>query len=523
MATPSPQSTVRCEDGTEIPFEWAYDDAPQYEWMRDRAHWPGPVPHMEHAIRQMGPPGGDRAWREVDMEPLAPFRRFQMVGPFMYARMTPYEPEHMARIGARYQEVARQYGGIQGFWERFCEPRIIAATNEIAAMPPDASLQTAAETWMYGFHQTFTSAAMLSEAQMRLMVLLAGEHGSDSMLLSYEATQGGDNASQDIDREIAALAEQARSTPSVARIVTSEGDDALVVLRSEPAARTFIDAFDALIARHGMRSLGWACQLPTWAERPEAPLALVRAQLESPPVTQEEMHAKSAAARAAATDRVLASLPADKHEAFKGIVREMEGYVPVREGRAYRQMLITGAMRLFLLRIGASLVDAGRVAAADDIFFLQPDDLAGTGSLHDTAAARRAEWERWSTLKLPMFIGTPGFFQQTASEAIAAWRGQPASRGVVTGTARILAGPEEGHRLSHGEILVCEMTTPAWTPLFAIAGGIVTETGGALSHPAITAREYGIPAVVALDSARSKIRDGQTITVNGGTGEVTLG
>ena len=73
-----------------------------------------------------------------------------------------------------------------------------------------------------------------------------------------------------------------------------------------------------------------------------------------------------------------------------------------------------------------------------------------------------------------------------------------------------------------GDVLVCVMTTPSWTPLFAIAAGIITETGGALSHPAITAREYGIPAVVAVKDATARIRDGQVVTIDGGKGVVSL-
>jgi pyruvate,water dikinase len=85
---------------------------------------------------------------------------------------------------------------------------------------------------------------------------------------------------------------------------------------------------------------------------------------------------------------------------------------------------------------------------------------------------------------------------------------------------RVLRNPEEGSKLQRGDILVTSMTTPAWTPLFAIAGGIITETGGALSHPAITAREYGIPAVVALDGATTRFKDGQIVTMDGGAGTV---
>ena len=127
-----------------------------------------------------------------------------------------------------------------------------------------------------------------------------------------------------------------------------------------------------------------------------------------------------------------------------------------------------------------------------------------------------------SRLDPPSVIGTPGEVTAEVEMKRAALRGSAASRGQVTGTARILRSPDEGSKLQPGDILVCVMTTPAWTPLFAIAGGIVTETGGALSHPAITAREYGIPAVVALEGATTRIQDGQTITLDGSAGTVAI-
>ena len=93
----------------------------------------------------------------------------------------------------------------------------------------------------------------------------------------------------------------------------------------------------------------------------------------------------------------------------------------------------------------------------------------------------------------------------------------------MTAPVRVLRSLDEAARLQQGEILVCQMTTPAWTPLFAIAAGVITETGGALSHPAITAREYGIPAVTALADAMEKLRDGEVVTVDGLAGTVVVG
>jgi pyruvate,water dikinase len=178
-------------------------------------------------------------------------------------------------------------------------------------------------------------------------------------------------------------------------------------------------------------------------------------------------------------------------------------------------------MRGLLLRAGDALVREGRIERAVDIFFVTPDDITGGGDLRARVDAGREEWERARTIAPAPFIGTEGESSAKAAEKRAELKGSPASRGTVTAPVRILRSPEEGAKLQRGDILVTAMTTPAWTPLFAIAGGIITETGGALSHPAITAREYGIPAVVALEGATSRFKDGDIVTVDGTAGTVT--
>lgn len=516
-------TSIRCDDGTEIPFEWAYADAPAYEWMRDRSHWPQPATPMERWTSDKGWPGADRAWDEINMVPPPMFYRFQLVGPFMYARMTMNSPERMAEIVPRYIEVSKEYGGALAFWLRYCEPRIARSCGELAAMGPGADLAAAAELAQYGFHQTFTSLTSLGIASLRLGAMLTAAGVENPELTALEVTQGGDNATQAIDGEIWELAELARATPAVARVLASENEDHLQTLRGEPAAREFLEAFDALIARHGRRSQGWALTDETWEECPEAALALVRAQVQAERVSPEDMRARSERRRTEATERVLGALPAEKHDEFRSILKLLDGYVAIREGRAYWQMTVAGQLRALLLRCGADLVRNGRIEKAEDILFLTPDDFTrdATSDLRGRVAEARAERERWLRVVPPFIIGTPGDTFADAEQKRKELRGSPASRGVVVGRARILQSPEEGSRLQPGDILVCVMTTPSWTPLFAIAGGIVTETGGALSHPAITAREYGIPAVVALREATTRFRDGQMIRVDGGAGTVS--
>jgi pyruvate,water dikinase len=122
-----------------------------------------------------------------------------------------------------------------------------------------------------------------------------------------------------------------------------------------------------------------------------------------------------------------------------------------------------------------------------------------------------------------MGVKTDAFIAMSAEEQTGGvLKGVAASPGQVTATARVLLGPEDFEQMTPGDILVAEITTPAWTPLLAMAAGVVTDVGGPLSHGSIVAREYGIPAVLGTGVATDRIRSGQLITVDGSAGQVTF-
>jgi len=128
------------------------------------------------------------------------------------------------------------------------------------------------------------------------------------------------------------------------------------------------------------------------------------------------------------------------------------------------------------------------------------------------------------TLRDGQAIAVEGAAHPAADEPLATgqFRGIAGSPGTVTGTARLVRGPEDFGKLKSGEILIAPLTNPVWTPLFAIAGGMVTEIGGILSHGAIVAREYGLPAVMGVAGATTAIVEGRRVTVDGNRGIVTL-
>ncbi|MGH7621969.1 MAG: hypothetical protein ACREMU_06480, partial [Gemmatimonadaceae bacterium] len=364
------------ERGADVPIEWVYPGAEACEWVHDSEHWPAPLVPMELWLHKHWPSGLDRAWAEVGMEPPAVFYRLQYAGPFLYTRETPYGSERMMRAGLRYRDVAREHGGALTFWREYCRPRIEAVCREVAAAGDDAELRHIADLWAYGFHQTFTSLALLFEANMRLTAMLTAAGGDAGALAALEVIQGGANATQAIDDEIWGLADLARRTPAVETALRRDtAPDELAALRREPKAGPFIAAFDALIERHGSRAQGWDLMQRTWRESPASVLALIRARLNIEGPSPEVAAAASAARRHAATQRALSILPPDGHAEFSKTLARLDGYVGIREDRAYCQMVLSGEVRSLLLRIGARLMSSGRTERADDVFFLEPHEI----------------------------------------------------------------------------------------------------------------------------------------------------
>ena len=199
----------------------------------------------------------------------------------------------------------------------------------------------------------------------------------------------------------------------------------------------------------------------------------------------------------------------------------------LREMPKYLLVLALAGARAELVTIGRHLAAQGRVAQADDVFFL---DLRDVRAALDGADQRVLVRERRETYAqemrrrhLPRLLLSDGTEPEAASVPAAdgALRGTPASAGTVTAAARVVLDPAGAH-LEPGEVLVVPSTDPGWTPLFLTAGGLVMEMGGANSHGAVVAREYGIPAVVGVPDATSRIATGQRVRVDGTSGLVIV-
>ncbi|MCG8926506.1 PEP/pyruvate-binding domain-containing protein [Lentzea sp. CC55] len=319
--------------------------------------------------------------------------------------------------------------------------------------------------------------------------------------------------------------------------ITTEMDLALWDLaqeiRHDPVAlRQFRDgerpaALDRFLARWGHRAVAEIdLGLPRWSDDPAHVVGVVKnfLRLEDDQAHPDAVFARGAA-DAEAMIETLARRAWGRGWFVRFALRRTRVLAGLREYPKYLVITLFGALRKRIAEAGAQLVADGRLDTADDVFFLNFEEMRSPrGDLRPLVAARREVYDRELRRRhVPRVLLSDG----TEPEAVHHGApvdgdlvGTPASAGTITGVARVVMDPVGAH-LEPGEILVAPSTDPGWTPLFLTAGGLVMEMGGANSHGAVVAREYGIPAVVGVREAVTRIRTGERITVDGSTGAVT--
>ena len=254
--------------------------------------------------------------------------------------------------------------------------------------------------------------------------------------------------------------------------------------------------------------------------------------------------ASAAAARDTATATMLQRRRGLRLALVWRLLRVAQRFAPLREDALADVGLGWPVLRRMLRELGRRLVAAGALGEPDDSFWLTLDELREAAAALDAGqtvpdhrslvAERRDTWEREHAVSPPValppkeaarFLGIdfsrtlPARTEQDHGDTI---KGVGASPGRVTGRARVLHGPSDFGQMQQGEILVARITTPAWTPLFALAAGVITDVGGPLSHGSIVAREYHIPAVLGTGVATERLHNGQQVTVDGDAGVVQI-
>ena len=561
----------------EFPVTWESDAEKELFWVFDDLHCPHPLSPMffdiggwwlscDHMFRRFGTPFACdwiakcvngylyTAIVPADSGLLVDATEYQA----RYAARVPRQAGYPGEIGAYLDAVLPTYGlHFATWWQdrlvpemtrnfRYLEERLDGAGGmtlmELACLLEDA-IDIHDRHWKIHWMLNF---AQLS-ATLGLRAVMERTRGSVDEDLLGRLQNSGDDRNWDSIKALWTLKEEARADPILAEAFRAEtAAEVHEALRGTERGRRFLtDSVEPYQREYGYHAV-WSHEFifPTVREQVEPVLELVRGYVE----TDYDYPATIAAVRAdirSATAELLHGLSGGALEelaAANEINLRMAPLTP--DHHFYIDQGANAHLRLVLIAIGRALVALGRLDEADDVLFLRYNELRvfmGNPAAvdaraivaqrrEDRAAAYRVRPRDWigtvteTHLAQPYLSnwGYPARFHRTPSTVEGEVAGLAGSPGTVEGLARVVLTTAEFDRVHKGEIVVCQMTNPAWVALFTKMSALVTDAGGLTSHPAVLAREFGIPAVVGTSDATRTIRTGDRIRVDGSAGVVQI-
>ncbi len=467
-------------------------------------------------VEQMG---GERVTRVPEAHPLGWFA-FARAGVVMMAEL---------RKAVRYGPA--WFADMKAMAAEHRADRLRTVSGEDIASRLDAITQ-----WLDEHELTFGIAGGVSQCLQALGGLLPRWLGEDWRALLNGALQGQAAviSAQQIVR-LAEIADMVRRDPRAASWFSAEGW-AATEFRSKLEGTDVLRAFDRYLEDYGHRGVGESDVMsPRFADRPELLLAVLRTQILAPATaTPADILQRQTMIRERALAEIRARFGWRYHRwaIFSWWYRRLCRFFALREANRHHLMYYSAAARSLLLRLGEWLVERGQISSQEDIFYLtieaRADLLAGGSSdWKGMIQARRAERDRYATASVPDTIrdwnevvrGTDAP-SVVASDGI--FHGIPISAGKVVGPVRFVRSMEDWSRVCRGDILVVSVIDPGMAPLFGVAAGLVAEMGGTLSHGAIIAREYGLPAVTNVPGITTRLKEGDRISLDAERGTIIV-
>jgi rifampicin phosphotransferase len=384
--------------------------------------------------------------------------------------------------------------------------------------------------------------AKLTDALLGRFLTLAAPNRS---LTSGKFLRGFPSPTVDAETELEVLADQVRASDELRALVTATPAASLPeTLRSTPTGRDWLAAFARYLDRYGHQVYNLDFVVPTQADDPLPVLLSLKAMVQQRRSDPRARQRALVADRATLVEETARSLDPLRRRLFRLLLGWAQRFGPDREQALFYMGAGWPTLRRLALEMGRRLTERGSLLTVEDVFFLETPEIEVAISaqtvdrvraeLANLARERRDLREVRKHLHPPPVV-PPGHRVRFGPIDMSAWetqrrneptgavlRGFAVSPGRVSSPASVIRSPEDFSRMEPDTILVCPTTTPAWTPLFSHARGLVTDVGGVLAHGSIVAREYGIPAVLGTGIATTRIRSGQTIRVDGDAGTVTL-
>ena len=528
-------------------------------WNLDKMHAPRPVTPLSFdlVVHTLGQ-GFTKAQEEYDCPVMVSTRE---INHFFYVNFHPIPDEaEIARRMVHYHEkLAEKVPTVGKTWEEQWKQEVMSrnlplktedwsklSNSELVAKLDELTEWMRYQWWIHG-HVNFVllSSSAFCDLYDKVME-------PDESTEAYRLLQGFPTTSVDAAKGLWALSRKVLANSALKALFESkQGAELLEALDESDEGRDFRRQLDEFLFEYGWRhdAVYDLADVP-WREDPAIPLGSIRAMMELPESEDPEaQYQQNVAAREGLFAKLREKLADDPDTMAKlDELYEAARYsFPLTEDHAfYIDQMYISVFRRFVLAVGDRLVADGVFDQPDDVFYLYRDEvvdaLTGGGDRRPIIAERRASFERAGKVTPPSPLGTlppppevPDPYmdalvfrllgmvppeENTDPNALKAVAGSP---GVYTGRARVWRSLAQAtDDLEEGEIMVVEMTLPPWVPLFSMAGAVVSDVGGILSHSAIVARECGVPAVVGTNVGTTVIKTGQTITVDGNKGVVYL-
>jgi phosphohistidine swiveling domain-containing protein len=575
MAVQAPEVLATFHGDETFPIEWEPGEAELF-WVLDDLHCPNPLSPLffdlggwwltcDHMFRRFATPfAADWVAKNVNgylytaAIPADPSVRpeaneFQA----RYVPRVPHDPEYPGKMGAYLGFVLPHYAGnFLDWWRDRLRPEIErnfayldgydtdgASLVELAVLFEDA-LDVHDRHWKIHWLLNFAQFS----ATMALGATVAEVKGEADPALLGRLQSSIEDRNWDSIEALWQMKEEIKGDDELREAFKGEtAADVLRSLQGSDRGRRFLDErLTPYRQEFGYKAI-WSHEFsfPTWMESPAPIVEAVRGYLETDydyPAAIQAVRDDLAAAQEELFDGVPDGEGKDRLREALELSLRMNPLTP--DHHFFIDQGTNARVRLAAIAIGRKLVEAGALDDPEDVVYLRYNELrllAASPEAFDArtiVSDRRDEREQQALVRPPQWIGTateealafpywslwgfPEKFHRAPPEKVDEVHGLGASPGVVEGVARSVASLDEFDQVQEGEILVCQMTNPAWVVLFTKIAGLVTDAGGVAAHPAVVAREFGIPAVVGTSVATERIKSGDRVRVNGTSGVVEV-
>jgi len=528
----------------DFPIVWREPADAELTWEWDDMHTPHVVRPLGEDYLELLTHGFAFRYQKLGV-PLAILTRVWNGYAYFGFKIDAPEAEHDA-VMARYQAARRaRIPHTAAYWRDEALPELRAMYREIDEVDPDAlspdrlaiawerAWTHAERAWDIHFFVIAGPYQVLEDLADRYEALVENSTAAEAFGLVAGLVDEVRLAEEGLEQLTAAAA----ALPALDAWLRTGQPATIEDVEALEGSAAFVEQLRDFLAVHGhLGQIGEDLGQASWLEDPAPLLADIGKRLARPPAPARERWEARAAESEAIADRVRAILAdrPDELAEFETLLAAAREVGPLTEGHNYWiDRMCSDRLRRLAFRVGRRLVREGALDAVDDVLFLNrrdvPQVLAGSMDPRPIVAERRREHVRRETLEPPRIVGKPKSEssepdrfdgQRFEPESDGTLRGTGASAGVVRGPARVVFGPEDFDRVGRGDIIVAPASNPGWVPLFSIAAGFVTDTGGVLSHAAVVAREFGLPAVVGMGDATKRIADGRIVEIDGAAGLV---